>query len=220
MSEYKIKMEISGATAMWTRPDTGDSPVSYPAPTYSAVKGMFESILFNQAVEVIPTKVEVCAPIIHYSYHTNYGGPLRKSKVIKVNGSFQLLASVLMNPCYRLYADINSEVADSDKFSQKTKNWLNRTTSPGHAYQDMFNRRLKRGQYFTVPFLGWKEFVPNYVGLFRDETTVQQDINLVISSMLKQIFPHGLESQLDYRYFQNIKITDGILYFGGTHNVE
>jgi hypothetical protein len=25
-------MEIAGNTAMWTRPDTGDSPVSYPAP--------------------------------------------------------------------------------------------------------------------------------------------------------------------------------------------
>ena len=43
--EYPVQMEIAGATAMWTRPDTGDSPVSYPAPTYSAVKGLFESIL-------------------------------------------------------------------------------------------------------------------------------------------------------------------------------
>jgi len=45
MKPYPIQLEISGATAMWTRPDTGSSPVSYVAPTFSAVKGIFESVL-------------------------------------------------------------------------------------------------------------------------------------------------------------------------------
>lgn len=40
MKPYEIKIEIAGKTAMWTRPDTGDCPVSYPALTYSAVKGI------------------------------------------------------------------------------------------------------------------------------------------------------------------------------------
>lgn len=42
----EISCEISGPTAMWTRPNTGDVPVSYPAPTYAAVKGIFESIVW------------------------------------------------------------------------------------------------------------------------------------------------------------------------------
>ena len=48
---YLIQMEIAGNTAMWTRPDTGDSPISYPAPTFSAVKSIFESILWGPAIE-------------------------------------------------------------------------------------------------------------------------------------------------------------------------
>ena len=44
MKAYPIQLEISGPTAMWTRPDTGSSPVSYVAPTFSAVKGIFESV--------------------------------------------------------------------------------------------------------------------------------------------------------------------------------
>jgi CRISPR-associated protein Cas5d len=40
---YRVCFEASGPTALWTRPDTGDAPVSYPAPTYAAVKGIFES---------------------------------------------------------------------------------------------------------------------------------------------------------------------------------
>ena len=46
MKKYEISCEISGPTAMWTSPDTGDVPVSYPAPTYAAVKGIFESIVW------------------------------------------------------------------------------------------------------------------------------------------------------------------------------
>ncbi|MEZ6094150.1 MAG: CRISPR-associated protein Cas5 [Pirellulaceae bacterium] len=41
---YCIELEIAGPTAMWTRPDTGDAPVSFLAPTYSAAKGILESI--------------------------------------------------------------------------------------------------------------------------------------------------------------------------------
>ncbi len=45
MKPYPVQLEISGPTALWTRPDTGSSPVSYVAPTFSAVKGIFESVL-------------------------------------------------------------------------------------------------------------------------------------------------------------------------------
>lgn len=81
--EYKIEMEVAGNTAMWTRPDTGDCPCSYPAPTYSAVQGIFEDILWGPAIKIIPTKVEICKPIQFHSYVTNYGGPLRKSDTIR-----------------------------------------------------------------------------------------------------------------------------------------
>jgi CRISPR-associated protein Cas5d len=54
MKPYSIQLEISGPTAMWTRPDTGSSPVSYVAPTFSAVKGIFESVL-RWKLEVKPT---------------------------------------------------------------------------------------------------------------------------------------------------------------------
>jgi len=107
MNSYLICLEISGPTAMWTRPDTGDSPVSYPLPTWSAAKGIFESIALIKSVEIVPTRVEICAPIIYHNYVTNYGGPLRKSSIMP-NGSYQLLATVLINVCYRLYAEVRS----------------------------------------------------------------------------------------------------------------
>ena len=79
MKTYAVSFEISGPTAMWTRPDTGDAPVSYPAPSFAAVKGMFESFVWLKSAEVVPTRVEICAPLVFHTYSTNYGGQLRKS---------------------------------------------------------------------------------------------------------------------------------------------
>ncbi len=220
MNKYEVCLEISGPTAMWTRPDSGDCPVSYPAPTYSAVKGIFEAILFIQTVEVVPRKVEICAPIAYHTYNTNYGGPLRKPKVVEGGGSYQLLASVLVNPCYRLIAIVRSNTKTNGKISERTQTWLTRTTSPSHAYQETFNRRLNRGQSHYVPCLGWKEFAPDYVGVFRPENRVCADINMVFPSMLRQVFPDGLNSQVRYVYDQNVQIQNGVLEYPEVNRAE
>ena len=214
MKSYEIKMEIAGNTAMWTRPDTGDCPVSYPAPTYSAVKGIFESILWGPAVEIRPTRVEICSPVQYHNYQTNYGGPLRKSGVVATGGGFQLLATVLIDVCYRMYAEVipvNKNRKDS--IPDSAKKWDNNTTSPGHAYQEIFNRRIKKGQCFTQPCLGWKEFGSDYYGLFRSETSVQKNFSTVIPSMLREVFSHGYKSNVAFFYDQNIEIKNGILVF-------
>ena len=211
---YEVQLEISGPTAMWTRPDTGDCPVSYPSPTYSAVKGVFESILWGPAVRIIPTKVEICAPVVYHNYQTNYGGPLRKSDVIKSGGGFQLLATVLIDVCYRLYAEVwPAKKTDKLRLPDSAKEWEGRTTAPGHAYKSIFERRLKLGQCFMIPFLGWKEFAPNYWGEFRDATRIQGDVNLTLPSMLREVFSGGYSSEQKYTYDQNVAIENGKMVF-------
>ncbi|GAA4447939.1 CRISPR-associated protein Cas5 [Novipirellula rosea] len=59
MKTYPISLEIAGPSAMWTRPNTGDAPVSYLALTYSAAKGIFESVCWLKSAVVRPTQVEV-----------------------------------------------------------------------------------------------------------------------------------------------------------------
>jgi len=189
MDDNTVSLEISGPTAMWTRPDTGDTPVSYPAPTYGAVKGIFECILLSDWAEVVPTKVEICKPIIYHSYSTNYGGPLRDQSK---EGSYRLLATVLVDVCYRLHATLmpikeNYPRRGEDEMKRQTIG----TTNGPHAYKERFEGRLKKGQLYSMPCLGWKEFTPDYVGPFRPETKVREDIDTVISSMLRTCFPRG-----------------------------
>ncbi|MBI4962187.1 MAG: CRISPR-associated protein Cas5 [Desulfomonile tiedjei] len=212
MKEYLVALEISGPTAMWTRPDTGDAPVSYPVPTFGAVKGIFESVLWSQWAEVVPIRVEICSPIVYHPYTTNYGGPLRKSGIMKTGDSFQLLATVLTNVCYRLYAEVSSDPNGYMKHGRPGKQ-IGGTTNGAHAYQEVFARRLRRGQFFSTPFMGWKEFTPDYIGPFRENTDVCQDINLVIPSMLRTCFPAGKRSEYDPFYDQAVRIQGGVLRY-------
>ena len=36
MSEYRVALEVAGLAAMLARPDTGSTPITYPAPILSA----------------------------------------------------------------------------------------------------------------------------------------------------------------------------------------
>lgn len=210
---YQVAMEIAGNTAIWTRPDSGDSPCSYPAPTFSAVRGMFESVLWGPAILVIPRKVELCAAPQFHSYVTNYGGPLRSTKAINNGNNYQLFATVLIDVCYRLYADVvpNPDKADMPETALL---WDRKTTSPGHAYQEIFNRRLKRGQSYATLSLGWSEFTPSYFGPFREKTQVCTELpDILIPSMLRGVFQNGYSSDFKAVYDTNICIKNGVLVY-------
>ena len=215
---HPIEMEISGCTAMWTRPDTGDAPVSYPAPTYSAVKAIFESILWGPAVEIVPCKVELCAPVQYHSYVTNYGGPWRKF-VNDIN-TYQLLSTVLIDVCYKLYAVVRPN-PEKNKLPESALEWDRRTTSPGHAYRDIFFRRLQCGQCYSIPALGWREFTPSYFGPLRVTTNVLSAMpEIFIPSMLREVFTGGYSSPVSYTYDQDVVIKAGCLEYAdrsGSH---
>ncbi|MDR1489877.1 MAG: CRISPR-associated protein Cas5 [Desulfovibrio sp.] len=208
---HTVTLEIAGHTAMWTRPDSGDVPVSYPAPTYSAVKAIFESVLWGPAVEIVPERCEICRPLAWHAYYTNYGGPLRK--VVRDGNSFQLLATVLVDVCYRLHATV-VPFGDKSKLNAKALAWDGKTTSPGHAYKEIFERRLKRGQSHTIPFLGWREFTPSYFGAFRKDTQVCADMErITLPSMMRRVFNSGYKGEVAFEYDTDVVIESGVLCY-------
>ena len=198
---------------MWTRPDSGDSPCSYPAPTYSAVRGLFESVLWGPAVLVIPRKVELCSVPQYHSYATNYGGPLRSATAIRNGNNYQLFATVLVDVCYRLYADVIPN-PEKGTMPQNALSWDRKTTSPGHAYQAIFNRRLERGQSYATLSLGWSEFTPSYFGPIRKTTQVCEELaDIHIPSMLRGVFQNGYRSAFQAVYDTDLCIHKGVLAY-------
>ena len=55
-NKYEVAFEVAGPAAMFTRPDTGSIPISYPVPTLSASKGMFEAVAWLPHAYIQPMK--------------------------------------------------------------------------------------------------------------------------------------------------------------------
>lgn len=202
MKPCHVALEVSGPTAMFTRPDTGSSPVSYPAPTFSAVKGIFEAVLYLKTALVVPWKVEICAPVKYHHYTTNNTGPFKKPGK---DGALQIPATVLMDVTYRLYARV---------FHDQSAGTAPCTNS-AHAYQEMFERRLERGQCYRTPCLGWKEFVAEYWGPLRDGTGPCAEVSMNMPSFFKA-FDYGMAGQRGSWhpvYLNNVPIRQGVLIY-------
>jgi CRISPR-associated protein Cas5d len=210
MSTYSVSLEVAGPLAMFTRPDTGGTPTSYPVPTWSAAKAIFESVamLRNGDAWINPTKVEICkrrgqagGEIKYQRYTTNYGGPLRKGDLISKGAGMQLFATAVGNACYRLYGDIAGKSAGGG-------------VNPRHHLQDLFNRRIKQGRCHRTPSLGWREFTCFYWGPFRnDEYEVDERITLTITSMLVSMWSSPLDGRYAPRFAQNVRIERGVLRY-------
>lgn len=209
MGDYSVEIEVSGPLAMFARPDTGASPTSYPAPTWSAAKGLLESIAFLSSGEAWfhPTHVELCRPVgasggtIRYQrYAFNYGGPLRKDLNVKSGTGMQVFATAVANPCYRIHAEIRGSRAE-------------RRRNPRHHLKDLFERRLGQGRCFKTPALGWSEFTCDYWGIRRLDREVDTALNFDIPSMLLEVWDSAHGGSYVSRFAQDVQISQGVIRY-------
>lgn len=210
MKKYLVDLEIAGELALFSRPDTGGTPSSFPIPTWSASKGIFESIarLASGDAWISPTVVEVCVRkddarrghIRFQNYAFNYGGPLRKRDQVKGGNSLQVFSTVLSDVCYRIYGEVRGD-----------KNRVrNGGINPCHHLQGMFNRRLKNGQCHRTPCLGLSEFTASYWGEIRhDYTEVDTALNLRLPSLLITPFSAPVNGSYNPQYQLNVHIKNG-----------
>ena len=194
---YPVSFEIAGPAAMFTRPDTGSSPVSYPAPTKSALKSIFECVVYSKDAYFEPQRVEICSPVVFHKYSCNYGGPLRKSGTV----NFQIFATILETVCYKVYGVILAYAPPRTG------------QNPQHQLQEVFMRRLAMGQFGITPFLGWKEFVPTYFGPVRATTSADESVNITIPSLLSTMYTRPTGGKVAPRFEQNVKIERGVMFY-------
>lgn len=196
---YSVSAEIEGQMAFFARPDTGASFVTYPAPTRSAVKGMFECVARLKSAFIRPTHVHICRPLQFHSYATNYNGPLRKSNQIKKDSPYQLKTVVLVDVCYQIFG-VAVPMERHPDFNHL------------HYLQDKFQRRLRQGRLFQTPCLGWKEFTPSYFGPIRTETKPCRDVNETIPAMLLDVFDKPVDGVFEPRFVE-ATIKEGVLHY-------
>jgi CRISPR-associated protein Cas5d len=216
---YTVCLEVAAPLAMFSRPDTGSTPTSYPVPTWSAAKGILEAIAYlNDGAWFCPTHVEVCRRAntsggrVHFQqYATNYGGPERKNSLFNKGtaaggSSMQVFATVLADVCYRLHAAVAGPHGDHGR-------------NPRHHLKDLFDRRLKQGRCHRTPCLGLSEFTCMYWGPPRagvtevDDRLGTPDAPIEIPSMLLGVWNAPQSGQYAPVFRQDVKVQQGVLRF-------
>ncbi|HUY82745.1 MAG TPA: type I-C CRISPR-associated protein Cas5c [Acidobacteriaceae bacterium] len=152
-------LEIRGDFACFTRPEMKVERVSYDIITPSAVRAVFESILWKPAICWQPERIEVLAPIRWTTIRRNEVGSKLSAANVKsamqrgtdvvalyVEEDRQQRASLLLRDVrYRIAASFSlTGRAGAEENTQK--------------FAEMFVRRAERGQCINQPYLGCREF--------------------------------------------------------------
>ena len=164
-------LEVWGPRACFTRPEFKVERVSYDVITPSAARAIFECIFWKPAIKWEITKIEVINPIKWTSIRRNEikADAINVEPILIDSGKNrdQRNTLYLKDVRYRLYAKFlfipqwkrnKSKNPNIDKEEQKL---LRLDENPG-KYMAIFERRARKGQCFTTPYLGCREFAANW----------------------------------------------------------
>ncbi|MFZ0301416.1 MAG: type I-C CRISPR-associated protein Cas5c [Terracidiphilus sp.] len=156
-------LEISGDFACFTRPEMKVERVSYDIITPSAVRAVFESILWKPAIRWQPEKVQVLAPIRWTTIRRNEVGskiPTAGVKAALQRGVGALALYVEEDRQQRaslLLRDVRYRVTASFTLTDKVGAEENT-----QKFVEMFMRRAEKGQCINQPYLGCREFACDF----------------------------------------------------------
>lgn len=179
-------IEVWGDYACFTRPEMKVERVSYDVITPSAARAVFEAIFWKPAIQWKVNKIEVLNPIRWISVRRNEVGKLMsdKSKEIFIEEDRQQRAGLfLRDVSYRLYAEMEfiplrnrNRFETPDELKDHEEEAILRSTENPGKYNAMFERRAKKGQCFTQPYLGCREFSCNFRLIESPEQEAKQPI--------------------------------------------
>lgn len=149
-----LKVQVSGPTALFSRPELKVERVTYPVMTPTAARGVLEAIFWKPEMRYRVVAIEVLRPIRQFSIRRNETSALvsldsarHGTRVDTVAHRDQRNAVCLRDVAYRIHAHVElSEHA----------------TKPVAAYREQFRRRVSRGACFHQPYLGTREFSADF----------------------------------------------------------
>lgn len=158
-----IRARYWGPLAVFSRPEFKTERMSYDIITPSAARGLLESNFWHPGMRYVLDKIYVCSPIEFTNIRRNevkskiqkadikraYGGDDRPIFLDTTKDIQQRATTALKNVDYVIEAHF--EMIDR----------ANPSDNPG-KFQDIIKRRLRKGQCYSQPYLGCREFPANF----------------------------------------------------------
>lgn len=163
MDNMSIQVEVWGDYAAFNRPELKVERVSYDVMTPSAARGILDSIYWHPGLKWVIDRIYVCNPI----RFTNIRRNEVKSKILSSN-----VRTVMMGGKKDLYLctaqDIQQRAATllrDVRYVIEAHFDMTEKAAPGDnpgKFQDIMKRRLERGQFYSQPYLGCREFPAHF----------------------------------------------------------
>ena len=158
-----ISLEVWGDYACFTRPEMKTERVSYDMMTPSAARGLLESIYWHPGLRWIIDRIHVCAPIRFTNLRRNEVKSTvsaRSARTVMERGKGELYlvtsqdiqqrAAMLLRDV-RYVIDAHFDITDQASASDNDG-----------KFQDIIKRRIKRGQFYSQPYFGCREFPAHF----------------------------------------------------------
>jgi len=155
---YRVR--IRGEWACFTRPELKTERVTYHVITPSAARGAVEAILWKPAIRWHVHRIAVLAPIRFAAVKRN-----EVNKVVPVGNARKMMRG---EDVPDFFADEDSNrsqrnalvLRDVDYHVDVSFSMTGRAGPEDNPlkFDEMFRRRLERGQYHMAPYLGCREF--------------------------------------------------------------
>ncbi len=142
-----LALRVWGDYACFTRPELKVERVSYPVMTPSAARGVLEAIFWHPQMRWQVEEIWVLKPIRYYSI-------LRNEVTKRADTSRAIVAD---RPDTRAQRHTLA-LRDVDYLIRARVELLPGVDHHIAKYQHQFRRRLQRGQCFTTPYFGCREF--------------------------------------------------------------
>lgn len=169
--EYSNKtfcIEVSGEFACFTRPELKVERVSYDVMTPSAARGVLQSIFWKPAIRWQIRRIDVMNEIRWISLRRNELSTImsNQSGIFIEDNRQQRAGLFLRDVRYRIHADLVFIPMRDRSPSERRQDADDE--NPG-KYNAIFQRRMQKGQCFTMPYLGCREFSCSSMRLVDDE---------------------------------------------------
>lgn len=187
---YGVSVEVWGDYALFTRPELSVERMSYDVMTPSAARGLLESIYWHPGMRYIIDRIHVLNPIRFTNVRRNevkskaLASTMRRAitnggelPYLNTKEDIQQRASLVLTDV-RYVIDAHFDLTDKAKPED----------NPG-KFKDIIKRRLERGQCYSMPYFGTREFPAHFktapdevlAGFYTDSG--ERDLGLMLYDM-------------------------------------
>ena len=158
-----IRVEVWGEYACFSRPEMKTERVSYDVMTPSAARGLLESVYWHPGLKWVIDRIYVCAPIRFTNIRRNEVKDTisaRKVKTVMEKGQGELYlaaAESIQQRAAMVLQDVRYVIDAHFDMTERASS----ADNPG-KFQDIIKRRLERGQCYSMPYFGTREFPAHF----------------------------------------------------------